>query len=69
MIFPLWLLGIGQEVTVPPQPSFLLQEDMFLILQEDNDRIIIESGNAPADFLTQEDGFFINQQDGFKLVI
>ena len=69
MFFPLWLIGRGQVVSVPPTPPFLLQEDLFFILQEDAGKIIIESGSAPSDFLLQEDSFFILQQTGFKIII
>lgn len=69
MLFPLWMLGRGSTVSVPPTPPFLLQEDLFYLLQEDNDKIIIESGNATADFLLQEDSFYILQQNGSRLII
>lgn len=69
MLFPLWLLGKGRTVAVPPVPSFLLQEDSFLILQEDSDRIIIESSPPLSDFLTQEDGFLIKQENFFNIII
>lgn len=69
MFFPIWFGGKGRVVSVPPQESFLLQEDLFLILQEDSGRIIIESGSALEGFLLQEDLSFILQENGSRLII
>ena len=69
MIFPSWFGGRGLVISVPPGPSFLLQEDLFAILQEDNDKLVIEAGTLLDEFLLQEDLFFILQQEGSRLVL
>ena len=72
----LWAQGIGNitrtpDVPIPVDTGFLLQQDGFYILQQDNGRIITTTAIVPPTqgFLLQQDGSFVLQQDLSKIII